>query len=124
MESSSAWLAVLITVVAVLCSVLPAVADEKDNGEQAAREFADAFMADPESTRDQLTETINAALTKQAVAQISIGLEMALGKFQGSRVARWVDTVEGNRRYRIPLEFERGMRDMMLVTRRWRVLRR
>ena len=116
------WMTIIVTLLSVLVGVYPSIAatatEEAPNRqvELAAQTFCDAlFAGELEALRPQLNERMSAALTPEVISQILASLEVAMGKFVATRAARWEATESGNRRYRIPIEFERGLHDMLLV---------
>ncbi len=106
-----------ITVVLILVSVLLtyATAGEAEEAE-TARRFCEEFLASKDDAiAGLMDEALVAAMTPAASQQIRDVLSATLGPVEEIGQAWHVDEVQGYRRYRVPVRFRDGMRDLLVA---------
>jgi len=103
-----------ITVVLILVSALlnHATAGEAE----LARQFCEDFLtSNDEATAVVMDTALAAAMTPEGSQRIRDTLSATLGPVEEIGEAWFVDEVQGYRRYRVPVRFESGMRDLLVA---------
>ena len=94
-------------ILAILLTALPAAAD--DAGAGIARKALDAALAGDHATFSSMaTDTVNAALSKEALASIGATLEFQFGKYAGVTGVE-PSTKDAYRIYTFRLDYERSI---------------
>jgi pimeloyl-ACP methyl ester carboxylesterase len=107
------WITVvLILVSAVLSQAIAGQAEEA----ATARRFCEDFLAsNDEAIAGLMDEALAAAMTPEAAQQVRDVLEATLGPVQEIGEAWHLDELQGYRRYRVPVDFRDGVRDLLVA---------
>lgn len=106
-----------ITVVLILVSILlhHATAGEADEAATARRFCEDFLASDDDAIAGLMDEALAAAMTPAASQQVRDVLSATLGPVKEIGQAWHVDEIQGYTRYRVPVRFRDGMRDLLVA---------
>lgn len=108
------WISIVLTLVTVLLTHAPAHGDESEAA--TARRFCVEFLAgEDEKVGTLMDQAMRDALGDSGAQQVRDALSSTLGAVKEIGQAWFSDEIQGYRRYRVPVRFVSGERDMLVA---------